>query len=375
MVGRRCRSRLAGSESLAEPASAVEPRRSRRAPPCSFTEPTYDGDAAQFPFHFLPYRVAAVLRRVAGAPAVAAGAARSDDLGDVEQLGRNQSEDRGEPRHRARRHRRNRLVGRRASGRRRSSIPASRRTSSRCRSGKAIRRSRGTRRDAARIPIEILAPVAEAETGALAWAATRVKVARVGDPDGTLILFSARRRAAREAARRGDAVMAHRWGMAVDLDRCTGCEACVTACHAENNIATVGELQAVARPRDALDPRRALLRGRVPGRQGEVPAGDVPAVRRGAVRAGLPDLREHHNEDGLNAQIYNRCIGTRYCANACPYNVRFFDFFNPAWDKPLHLQLNPDVSVREVGVMEKCTFCTQRITAAKITADGREARR
>jgi molybdopterin-containing oxidoreductase family iron-sulfur binding subunit len=81
-----------------------------------------------------------------------------------------------------------------------------------------------------------------------------------------------------------------------------------------------------------------------------------------------PTYASHHTEDGLNAQVYNRCIGTRYCANACPYNVRFFDFFNPAWDKPLHLQLNPDVSLREVGVMEKCTFCVQRIKAATIAA-------
>ena len=83
-----------------------------------------------------------------------------------------------------------------------------------------------------------------------------------------------------------------------------------------------------------------------------------------------------HDEEGVNTMAYNRCIGTRYCANACPYNARFFDFFNPVWEKPLHLQLNPDVSLREVGVMEKCTFCTQRITAGKdaAAAEKRELR-
>lgn len=162
--------------------------------------------------------------------------------------------------------------------------------------------------------------------------------------------------------------MAHRWGLAVDLDRCTGCEACVTACHAENNIPTVGELQAAR--------GRAMHWMRVERYfEGEFP--DVRIKYRPVMcqqcdaapcEPVCPTYASSHTEEGLNAQIYNRCIGTRYCANACPYNVRFFDFFNPAWDKPLHLQLNPDVSVREVGVMEKCTFCTQRITAAKIAA-------
>ena len=87
-----------------------------------------------------------------------------------------------------------------------------------------------------------------------------------------------------------------------------------------------------------------------------------------------PTYASHHNEEGLNAQVYNRCIGTRYCANACSYNVRFFNFDNPVWDKPLHLQLNPDVSVREVGVMEKCTFCVQRINAGKIQAEAENRR-
>ena len=87
-----------------------------------------------------------------------------------------------------------------------------------------------------------------------------------------------------------------------------------------------------------------------------------------------PTYASYHNAEGLNAQVYNRCIGTRYCANACPYTARLFNWFNPVWDKPLNLQLNPDVSIREVGVMEKCTFCNQRITVAEIhaSAENRE---
>jgi molybdopterin-containing oxidoreductase family iron-sulfur binding subunit len=157
--------------------------------------------------------------------------------------------------------------------------------------------------------------------------------------------------------------------MAVDLDRCTGCEACVTACHSENNIEAVGPEEAArGRAKHWIRIERYW--------EGEFPEVQVkfrPVMCQQCDNAPCepvcPTYASHHNEEGLNAQVYNRCIGTRYCANACPYNVRFFNFDNPEWDKPLHLQLNPDVSLRENGVMEKCTFCTQRINAGKIAAE------
>jgi len=162
--------------------------------------------------------------------------------------------------------------------------------------------------------------------------------------------------------------MSHRWGMAVDLDRCTGCEACVVACHAENNIPTVGAEEAAR--------GRAMHWIRVERYwEGEFPDARLkfrPVLCQQCSAAPCesvcPTYASHHTDEGLNAQVYNRCVGTRYCANACPYSVRFFNFFNPIWEKPLHLQLNPDVSVREVGVMEKCTFCVQRIKGAELQA-------
>jgi molybdopterin-containing oxidoreductase family iron-sulfur binding subunit len=164
--------------------------------------------------------------------------------------------------------------------------------------------------------------------------------------------------------------------MSVDLDRCTGCSACVVACQSENNISTVGNRQAAAgRAKHWITIERYW-------------EGDFPDVRvkyrplmcqqcdSAPCESVCPTYASYHTEDGLNGQAYNRCIGTRYCENACPYNARFFDFFNSSWNKPLHLQLNPDVSLREVGVTEKCTFCVQRIRAAEIQAkaDGRTLR-
>jgi Fe-S-cluster-containing dehydrogenase component len=159
-----------------------------------------------------------------------------------------------------------------------------------------------------------------------------------------------------------------KWGMAVDLDKCTGCSACVVACHAENNIPTVGPQQAGR--------GRAMHWIRVERYwEGEFPETRLkfrPVMCQhcdaAPCEAVCPTYASHHTDEGLNAQVYNRCIGTRYCGNACSYNVRFFNFFHPEWEKPLNLQLNPDVSLREVGIMEKCTFCIQRIKAAKTAA-------
>lgn len=160
----------------------------------------------------------------------------------------------------------------------------------------------------------------------------------------------------------------HRWGMAIDLDRCTGCQACVAACHAENNLP-------VSTPESAAK-GRAFHWIRVDRYyEGEFPNVRVkymPVLCQQCDEAPCepvcPVYATYKNPEGLNVQVYNRCVGTRYCANNCPYSVRFFNWFDPAWPEPLQLQHNPDVSIRMSGVMEKCTFCIQRIQRAEATA-------
>ncbi len=169
----------------------------------------------------------------------------------------------------------------------------------------------------------------------------------------------------------------HRWGMAIDLDRCTGCSACVVACFAENNVPVAG--------------RMAALQGRYMGwiRIERYLADDsgapldvklLPMLCQHCSNAPCepvcPVYATYHTAEGLNAQVYNRCVGTRYCNNNCPYKVRTFNWWDMRFPRPLDMQLNPDVTVRSKGVMEKCTFCVQRIRYGENVAkdEGREVR-
>jgi Fe-S-cluster-containing dehydrogenase component len=183
-----------------------------------------------------------------------------------------------------------------------------------------------------------------------------------------------------------------RWAMAIDLTRCTGCSACVTACYAENNIPTVGAPWQNATFFAAETPGFNVTRGREmswlrieryfegadEGRFGDdFETRFVPMLCQHCGNAPCepvcPVYATYHAPDGLNVQVYNRCVGTRYCSNNCPYKVRYFNWFGYgepgrkqyAFPEPLNWQLNPDVTVRGKGVMEKCSFCVQRIREAE----------
>ncbi|MDE2874596.1 MAG: 4Fe-4S dicluster domain-containing protein, partial [Gemmatimonadota bacterium] len=174
-----------------------------------------------------------------------------------------------------------------------------------------------------------------------------------------------------------------RWAMAIDLDKCTGCGACVTACQAENNIPWVGENQALMgremhwlrleRYYETVDASHA----------GTLDIRFLPMLCQHCNNAPCepvcPVFAAYHTPDGLNAQAYNRCVGTRYCANNCPYKVRVFNWYRYTSEnipEPMNWQFNPDVTVRDNGVMEKCSFCVQRIREAgnRAALEGREVR-
>jgi molybdopterin-containing oxidoreductase family iron-sulfur binding subunit len=159
-----------------------------------------------------------------------------------------------------------------------------------------------------------------------------------------------------------------RWGMVIDLDRCTGCGTCAAACQAENNVPTVS--------------REEAQRGRSMGWlqmvhevEGEFPDVHVKTYPRLCQHCDnapctyvCPVHATYRSDEGIIAQVFSQCIGCRYCMAACPYSVKTFNWFRHEWPDALRRACNPDVSVRENGVVEKCTFCSHRLQHAKDAA-------
>jgi len=175
-----------------------------------------------------------------------------------------------------------------------------------------------------------------------------------------------------------------RWGMAIDLDKCTGCSACVVACHSENNVPWVGEDQVVM-GRDMTWMRIERYYEHVDAtRAGDLDVRFLPMLCQHCGNAPCepvcPVFATYHTPEGVNAQVYNRCVGTRYCANNCPYKVRVYNWYRYTDEnvpEPMNWQWNPDVTVRTNGIMEKCSFCMQRIKDAENRAaleEGRDVR-
>jgi molybdopterin-containing oxidoreductase family iron-sulfur binding subunit len=156
----------------------------------------------------------------------------------------------------------------------------------------------------------------------------------------------------------------YRWGMVIDLDLCTGCSACASACYVENNVAVVGaERHLKGREMSWIHIEPFYDHGDV-----ELQPMLCQHCTNAPCESVCPVIATYHNPEGLNAQVYNRCVGTRYCANNCPYKVRRFNWFDFRRPGEMNMTRNPEVSPRGAGVMEKCTFCVQRIRAGRDVA-------
>ena len=163
-----------------------------------------------------------------------------------------------------------------------------------------------------------------------------------------------------------------RWGMVIDLDKCTGCGDCVAACKLENNIPTVTS-------EEANSGRALIWMDMMTSYEGEYPDVRVRRFPKPCFHCDNPPCTRvcpvratYLNDEGLIAQVYNRCIGCRYCMAACPYNSKVFNWYEPNWEGNLDFCHNPDVSVRMAGVVEKCSFCSHRLQKVKEDADAEE---
>jgi molybdopterin-containing oxidoreductase family iron-sulfur binding subunit len=163
-----------------------------------------------------------------------------------------------------------------------------------------------------------------------------------------------------------------RWGMVIDLNKCTGCGECVAACKMENNVAIVG-------PKESARERTMLWMDILTIYEGEFPHVKVRYIPRPCFHCHNPPCTKvcpvratYLNREGFVTQIYPQCIGCRFCMAACPYTVKSFNWYKPKWPEEMHAACNPDVSVRPVGVVEKCTFCVHRLQKVREVAEAEE---